>query len=70
MVENVWTIILSRYYQKKFKTYGPNSLTNFSLNQTKNIFTEQSIFPQNCAFFGFFLGIILMSKINVLEFHY
>ncbi|MFQ6661995.1 hypothetical protein Gotur_029975 [Gossypium turneri] len=21
-----------RYYQKKFKTYGPNSLTNFSLN--------------------------------------
>ncbi|MFQ6652563.1 hypothetical protein Gotur_024366 [Gossypium turneri] len=33
-----------RYYQKKFKTYGPNSLTNFSLNQTKNTFTGQSIF--------------------------
>ncbi|MFQ6650191.1 hypothetical protein Gotur_023329, partial [Gossypium turneri] len=33
-----------RYYQKKFKTYGPNSLTNFSLNQTKNTFIGQSIF--------------------------
>ncbi|MFQ6671138.1 hypothetical protein Gotur_035762 [Gossypium turneri] len=59
-----------RYYQKKFKTYGPNSLTNFSLNQTKNIFTGQSIFSQNCAFLGLFHGIILMSKINILEFHY
>ncbi|MFQ6624272.1 hypothetical protein Gotur_004286 [Gossypium turneri] len=60
----------SRSYQKKFKTYGPNSLTNFNLNQTKNTFTEQSIFLQNCAFLGLFLGVIPMNKINVLEFHY
>ncbi|MFQ6658194.1 hypothetical protein Gotur_027567 [Gossypium turneri] len=59
-----------RYYQKKFKTYGLNSLRNFSLNQTKNTFTGQSIFSQNRAFLGLFLGIILMSKINVLEFNY
>ncbi|MFQ6622554.1 hypothetical protein Gotur_002643 [Gossypium turneri] len=35
---------LLRSYQKKFKIYGPNSLTNFNLNQTKNTFIEQSIF--------------------------
>ncbi|MFQ6645793.1 hypothetical protein Gotur_019669 [Gossypium turneri] len=27
-------------------------------------------FSQNCAFLGLFHGIILMSKINLLEFHY
>ncbi|MFQ6625788.1 hypothetical protein Gotur_005566 [Gossypium turneri] len=59
-----------RYYQKKFKTYGPNSLKNFSLNQTKNTFIGQSIFSQNYAFLGLFHGIILMSKINILEFYY
>ncbi|MFQ6662476.1 hypothetical protein Gotur_030311 [Gossypium turneri] len=62
---------LLRSYQKKFKTYGPNSLTNFNLNQTKNTFIEQSIFfPQNCAFLGLFLGITPMNKIHTLEFHY
>ncbi|MFQ6641519.1 hypothetical protein Gotur_014778 [Gossypium turneri] len=59
-----------RYYQKKFKTYGPNSLTNFILNQIKNTFTGQSIFSQNYAFPGLSHGIILMSKTNILEFHY
>ncbi|MFQ6654253.1 hypothetical protein Gotur_025326 [Gossypium turneri] len=61
---------LLRYYQKKFKTYGPNSLTNFILNQIKNTFTGQSIFSQNYAFLGLSLEIILMSKTNILEFHY
>ncbi|MFQ6636217.1 hypothetical protein Gotur_013170 [Gossypium turneri] len=70
MVELVWTIILRDPTRKKIKIYGPNSLTNFNLNQTKNTFTEQSIFSQNCAFLGLFLGIIPLSKINVLEFYY
>ncbi|MFQ6619649.1 hypothetical protein Gotur_000718 [Gossypium turneri] len=59
-----------RYYQKKFKTYGPNSLTNFILNQTKNTCIGQSIFSQNYAFPELFHGIILMSKTNIPEFHY
>ncbi|MFQ6651274.1 hypothetical protein Gotur_023692 [Gossypium turneri] len=61
---------LLRSYQRKFKTYGPNSLTNFNLNQTKNTFREQFIFSQNCAFLGLFLGITPMNKIHILEFHY
>ncbi|MFQ6630755.1 hypothetical protein Gotur_009354 [Gossypium turneri] len=61
---------LLRSYQKKFKTYGPNSLTNLNLNQTKNTFTEQSIFSQNYAFLRLFLGITPMNKIHILEFHY
>ncbi|MFQ6630799.1 hypothetical protein Gotur_009922 [Gossypium turneri] len=40
-----------RYHQKKFKTYGPNSLTNFNLNQTQNTFTGQSIFFLKTVYF-------------------
>ncbi|MFQ6637959.1 hypothetical protein Gotur_013216 [Gossypium turneri] len=40
------------------------------LNQTKNTFTGQSIFSRNYAFLGLSHGIILMSKINIPEFHY
>ncbi|MFQ6668890.1 hypothetical protein Gotur_034361 [Gossypium turneri] len=58
-----------RYPIQNFKLV-PKSLTNFNLNQTKNTFTEQSIFSQNCAFLGLFLGITPMNKIHILEFHY
>ncbi|MFQ6654960.1 hypothetical protein Gotur_025718 [Gossypium turneri] len=39
-------------------------------NQIKNTFTGQSIFSQNYAFLGLSHEIILMSKINILEFYY
>ncbi|MFQ6656602.1 hypothetical protein Gotur_026635 [Gossypium turneri] len=70
MVELLWTIIFRDPSRKKFKTYGPNSLTNFNLNQTKNTFTKQSIFSQNCAFLGLFFGVTPINKIHTLEFHY
>ncbi|MFQ6645965.1 hypothetical protein Gotur_019529 [Gossypium turneri] len=48
-----------RYYQKKFKTYGPNSLRDFILNQIKNTFTEQSIFLKTMHFLDCLMELFL-----------
>ncbi|MFQ6645794.1 hypothetical protein Gotur_019669 [Gossypium turneri] len=48
-----------RYYKKKFKTYGPSSLTNFSLNQTKHTYRTIHFFLKTVHFLDYFMELFL-----------